>query len=375
MADIGLSGLLLDSPYSGTATYTRQLARHLPDVAPDLSFQLYARAVHPDLPTPSRRITTPFDTTRRSRLGARLDKLTWETASLPAASAFSHDLLLHSLYFAAPPLAASRVVVTIHDLIPMAMPGHYRGRWPELYTRFMAWTARRAAAIITVSQHSRRDIVRLLAVPAERVHVTPEAADERFSPRGSVSLPARYGLPQRFLLYLGGAERRKNVETLVRAYARSAVRRDGMPLVLVANFPPADSLYPDIPRLLRELDLEREVISIPEVAEADKPTLYRAATVFCYPSRYEGFGLPPLEAMASGTPVLAANATSLPEVLGDAAWLLPPDDIDAWTDAIDQTVGDQVRRMLLAERGVVRAAGYTWRQTAAATAAVYRSLL
>jgi len=376
VVEIGLNGLLLDSPHSGTATYSRELAWRLPDAAPDLRFRLFTRRAAIDGDVRVQRISSPFSPFSGSRTGARLDKLAWEALSLPAASALHRESLLHSLYFAAPPVAATPLVVTIHDLIPLAVAGHHRGRQPELYSRFMAWTTRRAAAIITVSEHSKRDIVRLLGVPPSRVIVTPEAAGERFSPAGDVSaVRERYGLPDRYILYLGGAERRKNIEMLVRAFARSKARQDGYRLVLVARFPPPDSLYPDIPRLIRELQLESHVTVVQEIAEADKPAVYRGASVFCYPSLYEGFGLPPLEAMASGTPVIAADATSLPEVVGTAGRLLTPDAPLEWADALDELVGNPKRRAALSGAGLRRAAEFSWQRTAEQTVAVYRRLL
>ncbi|MGH2449568.1 MAG: glycosyltransferase, partial [Chloroflexota bacterium] len=259
MPEIGLSGLLLDSPHSGTATYTRQLVKHLPVVAPDLDYCLLtSRAT---LEVPHIRLRTPLDGATGAA-GTRLRKLVWESVALPAASALRRQAVLHSLYFAAPPVSSAPLVVTIHDLIPLIMPGHHRGRAAALYSEVMARTVKRADAVITVSQHSSEDIERVLGIPRERIFVTPEAAGEEFSthagPGERESVVSKYVLPDRFVLYMGGAERRKNLELLLRAWSRQKKRLRNLEtrLVIVARLPEPDSLYPDTRRRTRELRLE-----------------------------------------------------------------------------------------------------------------------
>jgi alpha-1,3-rhamnosyl/mannosyltransferase len=145
-------------------------------------------------------------------------------------------------------------------------------------------------------------------------------------------------------------------------------------LVIVARFPPPDPLYPDIPALARSLGL-RSVHFVEVVDEEDKPGLYRSALAFAFPSEYEGFGLPPLEAMACGTPVLTSDATSIPEVVGDAALLVPPGDISAWSSAMSRVAQSETLRAVLQSRGLKRAARFTWERTARETLAVYRQVL
>lgn len=383
MPEIGLNGLLLDSPYSGSAVYSRNLAPLLPQVASDLQFRLYTRNAELEAPNPpSQRLSTPFRRLNRgSGPGARLDKLTWETVALPVAAALRREALIHSLYFAAPPISTSPLVVTVHDVIPLVLPGYHRTRQSAWYSRFMVWTVRRAAAVITVSQHSKRDICRVLGIPDDRVTVTYEAVDEVFQPNGVEDeadiLRSRYRVPERYLLYTGGAEKRKNITLLVRAWeqAREAMRRQECKLVIVADFPPPDPLYPDIPRLIREVGLSAEVYVVPRVAQSDMPALYRSALGFCFPSRYEGFGFTPLEAMACGAPVVASNATSLPEVVGEGGWLLPPDDAGAWAEAMIRLASSDGDRRHLVERARQQVGRFSWRVTAEQTAQVYRNVL
>jgi glycosyltransferase involved in cell wall biosynthesis len=229
--EIAISGLPLDYPHSGTAVYLRSLLPLLPVVAPELRFRVFVRwAMAADLPT--NRLTTPVaGLNRGAGAGAQADKLVWEIGSLPVAAAIRRSSLIHSPTFAAPLLAPCPVVVTVHDLIPLVLREYHRSPRAAYYSRLMAWAVRRAAAIITVSEHAKQDVVRVLGVPEDRVTVTYEAADPRFSPSGPADegerLSERYGMPERYALYLGGSERRKNLETLIRAWAahRSALRR------------------------------------------------------------------------------------------------------------------------------------------------------
>lgn len=383
MPEIALSGLLLDYPYSGTATYTRNLVPRLPAAAPDLRFRLYVRkSAWTSTDIPARRIQTAFRRVDRgSGPGARLDKLAWETVALPIAAAMDGTALIHSLYFAAPFVASAPVVVTIHDVIPLILPDYHRSRQSVLYSLLMARAAKRARAIITVSEHSKRDIVRVLGIPEGRVHVTYEAVDPEFQRAVDACdldrVRARYALPERYLLYLGGAERRKNVELLVRAWKLVAedMRRRDTRLVLVARFPAPDPLYPDVRGLIGSLGLAGQIQIVSEVAESDKPAVYRAAQGFCFPSTYEGFGLTPLEAMAAGVPVLAANATSIPETAGSGADLISPHDPGAWGEAMLALVDSPDWRRDLIARGAKRVAAFSWEETARQTAAVYRSVL
>jgi glycosyltransferase involved in cell wall biosynthesis len=377
---VGLNGLLLESPLSGTATYTRKLVPSLARAAPDVEFSVYVRNGSLNGPRPRNiRLRTPIDRLP-GPVGRRASKLLWEEAVLPAVSAARRDDLIHYLYFAAPALARSPCVVTVHDLVPLVVPGYHRSRQSAAYARFMAWTARKAAAIITVSDYSRQEIIRVLGVAEERIHVTYEAAGESFDtdqrPGELDRIRQKYGLPSRYILYLGGAERRKGLETLVRAWndADRLMQDLETALVIVARFPPPDPLYPDIPALARSLGL-RSVHFVEVVDEEDKPGLYRSALAFAFPSEYEGFGLPPLEAMACGTPVLTSDATSIPEVVGDAALLVPPGDISAWSSAMSRVAQSETLRAVLQSRGLKRAARFTWERTARETLAVYRQVL
>lgn len=376
---ISLSGLFLDYPYSGTWTYTRNLSRELASLDPSSKYTLaLRRAAGPDLGSALgvRRPTWPFPRHESSSDWIeRFDKLGWEQVAWPWTARGSD--LMHVMYFAPPALSPSPLVVTVHDVIPL-QPEYSHSRAAALYSRMMRFTARRAAAIIAVSNHAKDEIAQALSYPLSRIHVTYEAAEPSLCPvdddRLLTALRTKYDLPDRFVLYLGGTEKRKNIETLIKAWGSGT--RDDLPLVIVGQFRSGhDPLFPDIPSLVQRLKLESVVKIVPVVSPSDMAALYSAALLFCYPSLYEGFGLPPLEAMACGCPVIASNASSLPEVLGDAAVLLPPTLPDLWLDAIIELANDEGRRRQLSEQGRARAASYSWTETARQTLSVYDQVL
>jgi glycosyltransferase involved in cell wall biosynthesis len=251
----------------------------------------------------------------------------------------------------------------------------------RLYTSLASAAARNAAMVLTDSEASRRDIVAHLGLPAERVRAIPLAAGERFRPESAaddVAIRERYGLPKRYLLYLGGFDRRKNVVTALRACrrVRSSIG-SGCPLVIAGRLPEQDSGFaPDPRRLAREEGLdERFVRFIGFVDEAHKPAVYRGAVAFIFPSRYEGFGLPPLEAMACGIPVVGSEAASLPEVIGNGGLLLPPDDAAGMADALIRLVLDDDFRARMSQQALAQASGFSWKRTARQTLVTYKMLM
>jgi len=288
--------------------------------------------------------------------------------------------VVHYPYFAAPLLKPCRVVVTIHDLITLLLPEYRRSLAVRLYNRLIVWAARRAEAIIADSQHSKADIVRHLGIPAGRVHVVYLAAEARFHPLDDAAALAdvrqRYGLGEQFVFYIGGLNRHKNVEALLAAFAAIRDRLPGVQLAIAGVPHSTDpAVFPDLGQVARNLGLpvadQAAVHFLGFVPEEDKPLLYNAAALFVFPSRYEGFGLPPLEAMACGTPVIAARAASLPEVVGDGGLLVAPDDVAGLAQAMLAVLGDPARQAELRARGLAQAARFSWAKTAQETLAIY----
>jgi glycosyltransferase involved in cell wall biosynthesis len=284
--------------------------------------------------------------------------------------------LFHSTEHLLPPFRSVATVFTLHDLIPQLFPEFHLplNRWflNAAFPRFL----KRADAIIAVSECTRRDAMRLYGVPEERITVVTEGVDPRF--RAGIrderrqEVRARYALPEHYILYVGTIEPRKNLIRLVDAFR--ALRAGGFPhrLVLVGARGWLDQPVFDH---IAELGLEEQVIRPGFVSDDDLPAVYSAADLFVFPSLYEGFGLPPLEALASGVPTVASNTSSIPEVVGDAALTVPPEDTAALAEAMRRALTDDDLRALLSDRGPAQAAQFTWQKAAAQTRAVYDRVL
>jgi len=289
--------------------------------------------------------------------------------------------LTHVPYFGSSLSPSLPTVVTIHDLIPMVLP-EYRGNWRvRLYTSLVAAAAPQANLILADSQASKYDILQKLNVPDEQVRVVYLAPAPQFQPAETwqqiVDIKKKYNLPEDFVLYLGGYDVRKNLDALLHAYTWvSGTLHDGCPLVLAGALPKEDTpFFPDPLRIARELGIEKYIITPGWIAEDDRPLLYAAAKVFVYPSRYEGFGLPVLEAMACGTPVVTTNAASIPELAGGAAFQLDPNDTKHMAAPILRLCTEEDSRDDLIERGLDQVEKFTWQKTAAETLQAYKDTL
>lgn len=313
------------------------------------------------------------------RLGENPEKVWFEQVAFPRAARAAGAAVAHVPYFASPRFPAQPTVVTVHDLIPLVLPGYRSSALVRAYMRLVASTARHADLVLTDAEATVGEIVRHLGVPAERVRAIPLAAAAAYRPvRGEplAAVRARYGLPERYFLYLGGFDLRRNLATLFRALALARGRDPALPpLVLAGALPATDSAFaPDPRRLAAEAGVGEGVRFLGRVPEEDKPALYSGALAFLFPSRYEGFGLPVLEALACGTPAAVADATSLPEVAGPGALLAGPDDVGAWADAIARLAGDEGLRARLRSAGLAHAGRFSWERTARETLAAYREV-
>lgn len=264
-------------------------------------------------------------------------------------------------------------VVTIHDMSLRLYPQCHPVRRLLLNRPLMHVAIRRASAIVTVSHSTRRDLLRLHRLAPDRVSVVHEAASPAFRPISDrarlASIRAKYRLPDRFILYVGTIEPRKNLARLVDAFARA--RTAGIPHELVCVGPYGWSSR-DLVGRIEQLGLSRHVHFTGYVPFEDLPVIYNLGELFVFPSLYEGFGLPVVEAMASGTPVLTANTSSLVEIAGDGAETVDPMNTDALAEAIYGLLTDEPRRRDLAERGWQRSRAFSWSQTAKDMLAVYQ---
>jgi glycosyltransferase involved in cell wall biosynthesis len=371
---LAINGWFWERPETGSGQYTQHLVEHVVALAPDLELHVLV----PDGGGKTRGGVHVSSLPGRGR--GNLSKLWFEQSLFPRACARLEADVAHVPYWAPPLLPRVPTLVTIHDLIPLVLREYRGGPLVRAYTALVSAAAENAALVLTDSDASRQDILAHLDLEPECVQAIPLAVEERFDPTpapGDDAVRARYGMPARYALYLAAFDVRKNVHTVLEIYtwAGEAIGEQ-CPLVIAGRLPQQDTRFiPDPRRQARELELEPDWVHFTgEVAEADKPALYRGATAFLFPSRYEGFGLPPLEALACGVPVVGSDTSSLPEVVGDAGVLLDPDDGAGMAGALIQIVLDEEFRARLSRRAVAQANRFSWERTARETLAAYRKV-
>ncbi|MGC9336018.1 MAG: glycosyltransferase family 4 protein [Anaerolineae bacterium] len=283
--------------------------------------------------------------------------------------------LFHATEHLLPPLRGVPTVLTVHDMIFRLFPEHQKPLNYWYLNRAMPVYCRRAGAIITVSEASKRDIVAEYGLDPERVKVIYEAASPEFRPALAEAVEdarRHYGLPERYLLHVGTIEPRKNLTRLVEALERLHDEGLQIPLVVLSA---KGWLYDDFFSRLETLRVRDAVHFTGYIPGADLPLLYNGSTALVMPSVYEGFGLPVLEAMACGTPVVSSNTSSLPEIGGQAALYFDPYDVEAIAAAIRAAWTDQDLRASLREEGLVQAGRFSWERAARETQAVYEEVL
>lgn len=356
---------------AGISGYIANLLRALPDAAPDFTYTVFVGAQAN--PPVHQRLTI-----RRAAWNTEhpLRRILWEQLAQPLALRAARPDLAHGLAFVTPLLSRVPSVVTVYDLSFV----HYPDRLPAArrwYLRLFArWSCRRARRVIAISQSTARDLVQTFGLPPERIDVAVPGVGEQFRPLPHAEVAAfraRKGLPDRFLLFVGTLEPRKNLPMLLRAYAQlPAPQRQRVPLVLAGARGWMDDA---LAATIAAHDLADTVL-LPGYLPADElPWWYNAAEALVYPSVYEGFGLPVLEALACGTPALVSDVSSLPEAVGEGGLRLPPDDVNAWAEALGRALSDLAWRAEASARGLTHAQGFTWAGTAARTVASYRRAL
>lgn len=362
---IGLDATPLLGQRSGVGNYTSRLLGGLLATVPEAEYLLYSNKVLEPL-EPALAGAIPI----YSRWS--LKRVLWMQLLLPQIIRQTEPDLCHFPNSMAPLSSSRPFVLTIHDA-SLFVYGQYHPTARILSMRFLLpLLAQRAAAVITVSHHARQALVDVLDLDPRKVHVVHEAAPRDFHPVTDplvlADLRRRYELPEEFLLHVGTLEPRKNLLRLVRALAR--LREDGFShkLVLVGS---AGWQMDDFDREIEHHSLQHDVQRIGYVPTEDLPGIYSLARLFVFPSLYEGFGLPPLEAMACGTPVLSSNRAALPEVLGDAALLFDPEDDEALFDSLVRLLSDPHLLDELSWRGLRRAQSFSWERAARETLAIY----
>jgi glycosyltransferase involved in cell wall biosynthesis len=290
-----------------------------------------------------------------------------EQFKIPLALARERVRMVHEPHYVLPPLVRCRSVVTIHDCIHLMFPQYLPGRLAYVYAKGSMWSAaRKANRILTVSEASKRDILRFFDVAPEKVSVIYNAIDERFlAPPNTAHMDLvrqRYQLDHPFVLYVGNIKPHKNIQRLIDAFGRTRGRGcpDDLKLVIIGD---EISKYPALRQSVHKHKLDKHVRFLGFQPMETLAAFYRLARVFVFPSLYEGFGLPPLEAMACGTPVVTSNVSSLPEVAGTAALLVDPYDPEAIATGICQALTDEAKRADLIASGLERARSFSWAQS------------
>jgi glycosyltransferase involved in cell wall biosynthesis len=306
----------------------------------------------------------------------RTDKRIWrEQFALPQLARKANADLLHLTGFAAPLRSRVPVVLTVMDLIGVLFSENFPPASRFYWSRYLPFTLRAARHIITLSENTKRDVMRLTRVPAEHLTVIPPGVDARFHQREDTArlkeTRARLQLPARYFLFVSTLEPRKGVDTLINAYAKIAAQVDEH-LVIVGK---RGWYYDNFFAQTRALHLDTRVHFLDYISDDDLPWVYNLAVAFVFPSRYEGFGLTPLEAMACGIPVISSNAAALPEVIGDAGILVEPEDANGFARAMRAVSENQLRQRELREKGLQRAKNYLWQKSALEVADLYLQLL
>lgn len=373
-----LNGYFWKRPYVGSGQYLRQLVYHLHRFVSDLDLVLVIPQEvgegGPEGVPPSVQVkTVPV---RSGHWG----KVLFEQVGFPRACREVGADVVHVPYWGGPLQAPAPLVVTVHDLTTLLVPEYRRPLKARLYNALVSASARGADHILTDSFSSKLDIMDQLQIPEERITAVYLAAGSQYVPGKNdlmeMAIHKKYDLPDFYVLYLGGYELHKNVTTLLLAYTYVAQSLgEEYPLILAGRKPQEPSaIYPDYDAYIKRLGLEKSVRWIGYVDEEDKPVLYRRAEAFVFPSRYEGFGLPPLEALACGTPVITTDSSSLPEVVGNAAFAVDADDAREMAGAIIAALIQENLAAELRAKGPQQAAKFSWQKTATETLLIYDRL-
>jgi alpha-1,3-rhamnosyl/mannosyltransferase len=285
--------------------------------------------------------------------------------------------LYHSPYYLMPYVPGIPAVLTCYDLIPLIYPQYF-----SLSKRLVYWVAhtlafKTARMILTISQTTKDDLIHYFHLDPKRIIVTPLAADPHFQPQSHDRIAAvrrRYALPEKYVLYVGSNKPHKNLQRLIEAWkiAECGMRNAECKLVIAGHW---DERYPEAKKLSEESGLKNKVLFIGQVEDSNLPALYSGAQLFVFPSLYEGFGLPVIEAMACGVPVLCSSVSSLPEVTGDAALLVAPLDVNSLAAAMNRLLADEVLRREMSRKGLVQARKFSWERTARETVNVYTGVV
>ena len=353
----------------GIGTYIRNLLRHVARMDSENEYVLLCQ--EPDLGIGAQ-LGPNFRTVREPSPNYSIR----EQIHVPWVLLRERPDVFHAPHYVLPPAIRCPSVVTIHDTIHLTFPQYLPNKLAYAYARASMWAAaHRSHRILTVSEASKRDILRFFPVPPEKVVVVHNAIDERFSreprPEDVERVRERFQLQRRFVLYVGNIKPHKNLERLIEAFHGLRRDHDDLTLLIIGD---QISKYPALRRAVHQHKLHKHVRFLGYLPDDTLAILYRLTSVFVFPSLYEGFGLPPLEAMACGTPVVTSNVSSLPEVTGDAAVLVDPYDVGAIESGMRRVLTDPALAAEMRRKGLLRAREFSWERSVAKTWEVYKEI-
>ncbi len=370
---IGIDATALPPQPVGAGNYIIQLIRALASLKVNDEFVIFAQQRGQALISLPENASFEWIILEDRNPGSRL---IWEQTLFPQLIRKSGVDLLHSMHYTRPVKLPCASVVTFHDMTFFL--------YPELHTRAkrvffplaIRASARQADALTAVSESTRQDAIRVLGISPEKIAATQLGVDPAFRPINDAAtkrvIAEKYDLPERFILYVGLLEPRKNLPMLIRAYKRLIDGGENYKLVLVGRY---GWMYEELLGQINNLDLEGMVLLTGYMSQEDLPLVYNLSSLFVYPTLYEGFGLPALEAMACGVPVITTDVSSLPEIVGEAGILVPVNNVEALYGAMIAVLGDEDLRRKMIKKGIQRAAKFTWEQTAKLTFQVYQQVM
>jgi len=359
---------------AGIGRYTRELVRALAELNRGHDYVLFAamggqRTADATWPSSFQMRSVPVSDRALAILWHRLQLPLWvELVTGPVD-------IFHSPDFVLPPVRRARTLVTVHDLSFIRYPQYADANLRAYLNKVVPRSVHRADLVLADSQSTKGDLVELLGVEPAKIAVVYPGVEERFRPIQDQALleevRGRYSLPPRFVLGLGTLQPRKNFTRLIQAYSLLVTRHPSLHLVIAGG---KGWLYDEIFATVKQLGLEKKVLFPGFVADEHLPAFYNLADLFVFPSLYEGFGLPPLEALACGTPVITSNASSLPEVVGEAGPMVEATDMEALAGAMERVLEDNALRKEMIAKGMKQAEKFTWETAAAKLLSLYETL-
>lgn len=368
---IALDATAMPKRLAGAGYYSAELMSHIPQFDSSNEYIAWVGNGADELDQPS---GTNWTTKHLNR--SPLVRLLWQQLVFPRLLRSNRVDLLHSLHYSVPLYSSTPYVVTFHDMTFFLFPELHQ-RYRRLYfNMMMRGSARGARKIIAVSENTRQDIIRIFDVAPERVvtiHSGISSDFRKVTDTGEIEyVRSKYGLPSKYVLSVGLIEPRKNLSTLIRAFGRLDENDTAHSLVVVGD---KGWMYEGVFDLAQQLERSKRIIFTGYVPRKDLAAIYSSADLFVYPSLYEGFGLPVLEAMACGTPVITSNLSALPEIAGDSAVLVSPRNEAEITEAILRVLSDRALHAELSSKGLQHSRLFSWDATAQKTIAVYRDAI